>query len=85
MTKSTEFLKRARKKVLYFRHPIEPAVFKITRSKSNFVYFVKLGNDPEFKTEPGSKLVTDALLQLEEITQEEYENFGGWIERHLPL
>jgi len=62
--------------VLYFRHPIEPAVFKIIKNGPKFDYSVKLGDDPEFLAMPGSKLVTDALLQLEEITEEEYENFG---------
>ena len=48
----------------------------IIKSTPTDGYFIKLTHDPEFKTQPGIKLVTDALLQLEEITQDSYENFG---------
>ena len=72
-TKFNSFLKRATKRVLFFKHPIEQAVFKSTPKDG---YFVKLGDNTEYQAEDGSKLVFDALIELEEITAEEYENVG---------
>lgn len=73
MSKFVEFLTKSTSQVIYFKSSLEEAVIKSIPAKG---YFAKFKDGEEFETKGGSKMVADAIEQLEEITKEEYENFG---------
>lgn len=72
MSKRDKFLDKFPKEIVYFKNTFEEAVLKSVPEEG---IFVKFAGKEQFKSEKGSALVTDAILEGTEITKEEYNNF----------
>lgn len=74
MAKSSfsEFKERLTSETVYFKYDFEQAVIRSVPGKG---FFVKLKGSDEFKAKDGSKLVTDAILEHKEISEDQYYDF----------
>ncbi|MFZ2905199.1 MAG: hypothetical protein WAZ98_03240 [Cyclobacteriaceae bacterium] len=62
--------------IVYVKHPIEEAVFKfIPKDEKIYVFAKSIPKGDEYSVDEQSNFATDAWLEGEEITQEEYKNF----------
>lgn len=67
-----ERLEKMAKEVVYLKYEFEDAVLKF---EPNGDVWVKFKGKQAFKAKEESKIVTEAELQWEEITAEQYNNF----------
>ena len=67
------FLHAMAERTVYFKDDFEDAAF---RSGPNGDIYVKLRGKSEFLSVPGSKLVAEAMLVHDEITEQEYQAFA---------
>lgn len=70
---SEELYKKMRIEPIYFRYDFEDCV---VRSEPGVGWFVKFKDKPEFKAVHGSKIVAEAILGMDMITKDEYDNYG---------
>lgn len=70
--KYNAFMNKLARDTLYFKNTFENACIL---SIPGGGYWVKFSNEKAFKAKEGSKLITDAILEYNEITKEEYDSF----------
>jgi len=68
-----ELYEKLQREPVYLYNDYEQAVVKLDNSLPN--YLVKLKGREEFKAKTGSGVVAEAILDLLEISKEDYDNF----------
>ncbi|HET6557401.1 MAG TPA: hypothetical protein VFG54_08820 [Prolixibacteraceae bacterium] len=65
------------KKPQFLRHPIEDCVLRTTynENSNHLRVFVRFSGEKEYEVSQYTKLFTNAILQEEEITEQEYLDF----------
>lgn len=69
--KREDFLKKLETEEVYLKNEYEGAVVKILKGSAT----VKFPGDVPFTAQPGSELVTNAILEQNIITKAEFEKF----------
>lgn len=71
-SESKAFLEKLQAGPIFFKNSFENAVI---RSEPGKGIFVKFPGEPEFESSQKSNLVTDAILEHNEISEKEYQAF----------
>lgn len=64
------FLRKLTKETVFFKNEFEQAFIKSVPGEG---YTVKFPGQKEFKADPKSQVVADAILEFNEITEKEYK------------